>query len=87
MFAYRIEEVAPEQLAAEDPYCGFGVFLPMPGASSPRILQELEGVFGGILPSVTWPGKGTWVDTRAMNVASPDYLLALWEERRVRPPS
>lgn len=86
MFAYRVDEATPGQLAAEDPYGGHGVFLPMPGASSARIIQEMEGVFGGILPASVWPDKGAWVDTRMMQ-ATPGYVLALWEERRVRPPA
>jgi hypothetical protein len=72
-----MEDVSQEEINA-DPFGGEGVFLAMPGTDSPGIIDALSGVFGMIIPAVTWPGHGAWADPRPTPMTAAD-LLARWE--------
>lgn len=78
MFAYRAEAMTPEQMAAEDPFGGNGIWLPLPGSVNSAILSRMETAFGGTIPSVMWPGKGAWADGSQL-MAPADSVLARWE--------
>lgn len=80
MVLYRMEGVSTEEMNA-DPFGGEGVFLAMPGADGPDIIDTLASAFGMIIPAVVWPGHGAWADPRPtpMNAAG---MFARWEDRR-----
>lgn len=78
MAGYRMDVCTAEQLAAEDPFEGRGLFLALQEKAE-VILRALEDTFG-IVAAVAWPGRGVWVDTRALDV-SKDEALARWNVR------
>lgn len=55
-------ERSREEMAAEDPFGGQGVFLPAPGVTGEEILRSLASRMGRVMPAVTWDGIGVWVD-------------------------
>lgn len=65
----------PGDIAADDPFCGRGAFLPLPGAKGSEIIGALERAFGEI-PAVAWPGRGTWVDLANGEMSAGEALLA-----------
>jgi hypothetical protein len=73
---YRMDTHDGSQMAAEDPFGGNGVFLAHDG-SGQQIIGRLEGVFG-LVPAVTWPGRGAWVDISAMDIPGEE-ASARWE--------
>ena len=75
MTGYLMEMSTAGQMAAEDPFGGSGVFLPL-AADAGSILEALDRAFG-MVQAVAWPGHGAWVDAAAAGVPR-DELLTRW---------
>ncbi len=74
--AYSMVEATVDEIAAQDPFGGLGVFLAYP-AHLDQIVQLLEEVYG-FVAAVSWPGKGAWVDGRLG--MTPEEILRQWSE-------
>lgn len=83
--AYRIEDLSREEMAAQDPYEGRGVFLAAPGVSGPEMLRRLAVASGAILPAIAWDGIGAWADPGSSTDGGAA-LLAAWQEEGQRDP-
>jgi hypothetical protein len=59
---YRMEERTREEMAADDPFGGRGVFLPFPGMDMAAISGELADRGLGSVPSFIWDGIGAWAE-------------------------
>lgn len=55
-------ERSREEMAAEDPYEGRGVFLEAPGMKGGEMLARLAGCLGQVVPAVAWDDIGVWTD-------------------------
>ena len=75
MIGYRMDVRDPGEIAADDPFRGHGVFLPLPEAKGSEIIGALEQAFGEI-PAVAWPGRGAWVDLKGAGLTPAEALLA-----------
>ncbi|MCW2929971.1 MAG: hypothetical protein JWM19_933 [Actinomycetia bacterium] len=75
MIGYRMDVRTPGEIAADDPFCGRGAFLPMAGAKGSEIIGALERAFGEV-PAVAWPDRGAWVDLADRGMSEADALLA-----------
>jgi hypothetical protein len=72
-----MESLSREEMAAEDPFGGRGVFLTAAGMTGTEMLGRLASVTGISLPAVAWEGIGLWADpgsSRAVTSA----LLGGW---------
>lgn len=78
MIGYRMDVATAEEMAAQDPFGGRGVFLPME-ASGEDILGELDRVLGTV-PSVAWPMRGAWVQADETGFSAAE-LQARWGGR------
>lgn len=79
MTGYLMEMASADQIAAEDPFDGRGVFLPMTAAAG-DIIDALERVFGTAVQAVAWPERGAWADTSVTGMQAAE-MLARWEAR------
>lgn len=84
MTGYRMDASTPEQMAADDPFPGRGVFLPLV-APAEQIMEALDRAFG-IVPAVAWPNRGAWIDPAGMDV-TPAEALARWGNANAALPS
>ncbi len=73
--AYSMVQATVDEIAAQDPFGGSGVFLAYP-AHLDQIVQLLEETYG-IVAAVSWPGKGAWVDTRRLGM-TPGEICGQW---------
>lgn len=74
---YLMQEATAEEIAADDPFGGDGVFLSC-ALDGQEILAALERVLGEVLPAVAWPGLGAWISLRFASI-TPAEAIALWE--------
>jgi hypothetical protein len=77
VLAYAMEVSTADQVAAQDPFGGRGLFLPM-DAGGEEILGAVQETFGSV-PAIAWPGRGAWVIPQSPEEAWQ--ALALWEAR------
>lgn len=73
--AYRMEGLTREEMAAEDPFGGRGVFLPAPELDGAAMLARL----GHGVPAIAWDGIGLWADPGSSEAGAAG-LLASWHE-------
>ena len=69
-----------EEMIADDPFSGEGVFLPCTGPGE-EILEALVRCFGKVVPAVAWDERGAWVHTGSVPDAEDR-----WRERHARNP-
>jgi hypothetical protein len=74
--SYGMQMRDGNQMAADDPFAGRGIFLPLDAQAEVQ-LRALENAFG-VIPATAWPGRGVWIDSAVLSITK-DEALALWE--------
>lgn len=75
MIGYSTRMHTAEEMSAEDPFGGAGLFIPIPD-SGEAILEALGEAFGSVL-AVSWPGKGAWINLAVARLGREE-ALRIW---------
>ena len=78
MLAYRMDSFSREEMAAEDPFEGRGVFLAAPGIPGADIITALSEALGVTVPAVAWDGIGAWIDPGSTGM-STELVQCRWD--------
>lgn len=73
-----MQELSREEMAADDPYEGRGVFLAAPGMEGQLIVGALADRLGAVVPAIAWDGIGAWVDPGSTGMSAA-LILDRWD--------